>query len=328
MQIAPLSIRPQTASGPRVASTTPRQLRKRPATARSASSHTCYRLYSRFFRDEAVFDHLADEVLYSIVKRKIVQDDSSNIKCLSIGCSTGEEVYSLRMSWLYHYRRISPHFGERYQHIDLEIDGFDSNAECVRAAIEARYMGKESCFVKWAQQFFVAEEDSGALRSEDKHGYFAPGAETADRCAMDTWYSHDADAPSPPCSVRAMVRSQVQFRVGDATDEATWDATARSSTNSGGGDSGGDAGDKSGGHESNGSEPRLYDVVLCRYSVFLYADSTEAVAVLRRIVQRLRPQGYLIAGVSDNVPFQECGLVECGCKGVFRLAAGVWACGV
>ena len=46
----------------------------------------------------------------------------------------------------------------------------------------------------------------------------------------------------------------------------------------------------------------LYDIILCRYAVLLYADTIEqaASAIKKIVVGRLRPGGFLVLGETDN----------------------------
>src|SRR5262249_10832609 len=50
---------------------------------------------SEFFRDQRLFEYLAKAVLPSVFDRKNAEDD--RVRAWSVGCSTGEEAYSLAM---------------------------------------------------------------------------------------------------------------------------------------------------------------------------------------------------------------------------------------
>ena len=56
-------------------------------------------------------------------------------------------------------------------------------------------------------------------------------------------------------------------------------------------------------------EEELWDVIMCRYSIFLYSESTaESTAeekskrALSRLVKRLHPEGVLLLGLTDPLP--------------------------
>ncbi|MDH3239536.1 MAG: methyltransferase domain-containing protein [Alphaproteobacteria bacterium] len=72
---------------------------------------------SRFFRDRAVFDLLADRVLPKIARRK--QAAGGAIRCWSLGCASGEEPYSLNILW-----KLGP--GRRFPGMALDILASDA----------------------------------------------------------------------------------------------------------------------------------------------------------------------------------------------------------
>ena len=49
-----------------------------------------------------------------------------------------------------------------------------------------------------------------------------------------------------------------------------------------------------------------FELILCRYSIFLYSDEPTARRVLERIVDRLAPDGLLVLGISDPLPQSAC----------------------
>jgi len=59
---------------------------------------SCWIPISRFFRDKEVFQFLEQEVLPSLARQALAQDESV-LRCWSIGCAAGEEPYSLSLLW-------------------------------------------------------------------------------------------------------------------------------------------------------------------------------------------------------------------------------------
>jgi hypothetical protein len=51
-----------------------------------------------------------------------------------------------------------------------------------------------------------------------------------------------------------------------------------------------------------GAAPSQFDLVLCRYSIFLYSNGADASVALGKIVQRLAPSGILVLGMTDPLP--------------------------
>lgn len=81
-----------------------------------------------FFRDDKIFRHLKDTILPDIVKRK----GNANIKILSIGCSTGEEPYSIAIT-----------INKELPHLNAKIIAIDINEESIQQA-------KTGIYKKWS----------------------------------------------------------------------------------------------------------------------------------------------------------------------------------
>ncbi len=58
----------------------------------------CWISISRFYRDKAVFEFLEQEVLPSLARQSLAEDESV-LRCWSIGSAGGEEPYSLSLLW-------------------------------------------------------------------------------------------------------------------------------------------------------------------------------------------------------------------------------------
>jgi chemotaxis protein methyltransferase CheR len=81
-----------------------------------------------FFRDHAVFDHLAEQVLPKLAKRR---SNSKRLSIWSAGCSTGQEVLSLAM--------VFAQNPSRWQGWDISILGTDVSQCVIEAATSGSY---------------------------------------------------------------------------------------------------------------------------------------------------------------------------------------------
>jgi len=81
-----------------------------------------------FFRDRAMFDHLANQVLPDLARRR---EGARKLSIWSVGCSTGQEAYSLAM--LFAEQRA------RWRDWSIEILGTDVAGAVVAAAREGSF---------------------------------------------------------------------------------------------------------------------------------------------------------------------------------------------
>lgn len=86
---------------------------------------------SRFYRDRKVFEVLGDSVLAELAEGAAHRGDAE-LCCLSIGCASGEEPYSLRIAWI---ETTQP----RYPDLCLSIVATDADPAMLRRAERARY---------------------------------------------------------------------------------------------------------------------------------------------------------------------------------------------
>lgn len=86
---------------------------------------------SRFFRDRAVFDALALEVVPKLA-HAAVQRQAARLHCWSAGCASGEEPYSLSVLW-------ETTIGDRFPGLGLAITATDANPQLLDRARTARY---------------------------------------------------------------------------------------------------------------------------------------------------------------------------------------------
>ena len=68
---------------------------------------------------------------------------------------------------------------------------------------------------------------------------------------------------------------------------------------------------------------RLFDLILCRYVAFTYFASAPQCKVLARMLERLRPNGYLVTGADEKLPDIVPGIVSLdGERHIFQKIAG------
>jgi chemotaxis protein methyltransferase CheR len=83
---------------------------------------------SRFFRDRAVFDTLEHSIFPSLLK----EERRTDLKVWSIGCASGEESYTLAISWKEKFQKIRPQ-------IHISILATDINENLLKRAKDGRY---------------------------------------------------------------------------------------------------------------------------------------------------------------------------------------------
>jgi len=86
---------------------------------------------SRFFRDREVF-RLLGETLLPACAEAALEEGRREIRCLCIGCASGEEPYSVTLVWLMSPARRSPD-------LQLEVVAFDADENMLKRALAGRY---------------------------------------------------------------------------------------------------------------------------------------------------------------------------------------------
>jgi len=310
------------------------------------------KLYSRFYRDPPVMDVLGATVLFNVARSHLRNGTSDVVRVWCCGCSSGEEVYSVRFLWR---ELLEPHFSA---HVGLQITGTDASeqqiATCMSATYSSAGMGtlpkgwKERCFVAAGKQdgddleYLVGSADSSAVGDEAMRdaglklvepevGMPVICSTRAPDKMQAAFKQHSADGSGTICEIKdgqckvAFVesgqfmwcstgkrglhlapsffavcpdlREGISFRLQDVRDGVP-SSTREGSAQEGGGQ---------------------FDVVLCRYSAFLYLSTEEAQTALKAIVDVLAPGGYLIIGQREMLPVAKnlsVGLnqiAECAC---------------
>ncbi len=97
----------------------------------SVMDAACCITISRFYRDIRVWDILKESVLPLLAARAIERGEQA-LHCLSIGCASGEESYTLSILW-----RLE--LGSRFRQLGLRVDALDIDAHMLERARRAVY---------------------------------------------------------------------------------------------------------------------------------------------------------------------------------------------
>ena len=120
----------------------------------------CHIPISRFFRDRAVFVYLGETLLPALVGRARERSDEV-LRVLSLGCASGEEVYSLSLLWA---RRLA----QRYPDTRLSIVGLDADETLLKRASAGCYSrgSLRDLPRTWLEWGFEASDDQSCVRGE------------------------------------------------------------------------------------------------------------------------------------------------------------------
>ena len=102
--------------------------------AHEGLSKKSYHTYSKLFRDPEIFQAVEDEVIWELGKYAIQQKSASKptVEAWSVGCSAGEEVFSLLMTW-------EQVLAEHFEGTELKFFGTDLSDDAVDAARRGEY---------------------------------------------------------------------------------------------------------------------------------------------------------------------------------------------
>eukprot|EP00667_Euglena_gracilis_P002640 EG_transcript_2642 len=267
-----------------------------------------YKNYSRFYRDHDTFDYLGNHLLFELAKSK-VHSEASTVDAWCCGCSGGEEPYTVQMLWA---TDLAPHFPA----LQLRLLATDLSASAIATARRAQYTAHAIVEMPfdWLDRYFLPEptaEGGGAevpgdakapSPSSDASTEPAPSAPAADpptapapdrkaRPPRPGAKAALAAARGPSYTVAPQIREAVQFLQQDAEAE---------------------------------TPAETFDLILARYSVFLYCNAATAWTILQQMVLKcLRPGGFLVIGGKDNLPVQWSSLPLEKCTGGSGFQHGV-----
>ncbi len=124
----------------------------------------CWIPISRFYRDRAIFDYLAEKVLPSVAEAALAKG-SARIRAWSAGCCAGEEPYTLMLLWRF---CLQPRFPD----LELEILATDIDRnQLARAATACYPFGNlKDLPAAWIEHAFEERERRFYLRPEYRTG--------------------------------------------------------------------------------------------------------------------------------------------------------------
>ena len=256
-------------------------------SATNNQSVPTYHLYSRFWRDRQVFDVVADEVLWNICVDRVHEWRGSHfdgvLRAWHAGSSTGEEVYSLSMMWEYHYKRLQKHIAP----LQLQILGTDRSMKAIEAAKAATYTCHslhdlpQPLFNHYTEDVVLVpstmhgNDDDTTTSTPPNTDYFPPGTEPVGHYTRSGRKGNGGgfggqNHKDTKAILTKNVTKRCRFLQQDFNREIP---------------------------ENEGP----FDIIFARYSVLLY--SKNGIEIIASIIQKkmLRPGGYLIVGMSDNI---------------------------
>jgi chemotaxis protein methyltransferase CheR len=141
----------------------------------SSVDAACRITISRFYRDRRVYDTLK-EAVFPFLAAEAVARGARELRCLSIGCASGEEPYALSMLWRLELAR-------RFPKLRLRIDALDVDPRMLERARRAAYSSgslkelpegwREVAFEKAGAEFLLKgcfREDVHFERGDVRHG--------------------------------------------------------------------------------------------------------------------------------------------------------------
>ncbi|MGE5219307.1 MAG: CheR family methyltransferase [Chloroflexota bacterium] len=118
----------------------------------------CWISISRFYRDQAVFQHLEREILPELA-RTVIERGEKDLRCWSAGCSGGEEPYTLSLIWRHC-------LAKQFPALRLRIIGTDVDPAAIQRAERACYppSSLKQLPAAWRTEALVSSGDEFCLK--------------------------------------------------------------------------------------------------------------------------------------------------------------------
>ncbi len=141
-----------------------RRLLERDPAEWSLVDAACSITISRFYRDRQVWEVLKESVLSQLAAQCIERGEKT-LNCLSVGCASGEEPYTLSILWRL---ELSP----RFPKLRLQIDALDIDAHVLERARRAIYSygSLKDLPEAWREMAFEMVGAKFALRDSFREG--------------------------------------------------------------------------------------------------------------------------------------------------------------
>ena len=286
---------------------------KKPIIA-SAPELRDWRHNTQWFRDgrQTWIEFVTDRALYAAARSVMLQARTQGARALrpvrvwSCGCSSGEELLTARFAYE-HW--VQPVFHEAFGRAPpFHGVGTDVSADILDIARDDQR--------EWSAAA-LADVPSEILAS-----YFVerpePPLEREARLARDAaagLTKGAATAPNARYSLMPRTHRDCSFWVEDTTALAPTVPLAPTSSSHSPTPTSSDSPERR--TQSSEARPQcqpseppptspedLYDIILCRYSIFLYCDEAAVRRAIARIASKLAPHGTLVLGSSDQMPSQ------------------------
>lgn len=123
----------------------------------------CRITISRFYRDQAVFDYLRDEVL-PLLARQVIRRGDCCLHVWSIGSCSGEEPYTVTVIWQLRLQ-------SNYPEVSLDVLATDTDQHMIERARQAcyPYSSTKELPVEWRAAVFDQCGDRYCLKPQYKH---------------------------------------------------------------------------------------------------------------------------------------------------------------
>jgi len=246
-----------------------------------------------FFRDGAgLWDGLiANRALFAAARSTLRQNDTSassaaRLRVWSCGCSSGEELFTARMVY---QKWVAPSFGEHAP--EFVGYGTDRDATIVKTVQDLRYEWSEAALANVPIELRDAFFHEVAMNPE-----WAP---TIPKSCAKPFMAGRRYQPMPNSCISPSTADPGSIDGGLLPKRFTLSDGGRASCSFGVEDTTAVAEHVCRGA---GAAPSQFDLVLCRYSIFLYSNGADASVALGKIVQRLAPGGILVLGMTDPLP--------------------------
>ena len=273
-----------------------------------------------FFRDgHATWGCVAERILFHAARaamldhRPHTQHRPRPLRVWSCGCSSGEELFTVRLAY---EQWVSPTFVAAYGHAPAFSGvGTDRSAKILETAQDegSLYGAAELALVpEYARLCFhevpklglpkevAATPCSPSCAASSANGLFSGGGSAGSAAGTEA----RADAARRDLgrearfTMASSVRRDLKWWVEDTCAESEASEPLAGDALAGGA--------RHGASGSSSHATTLYDLILCRYSIFLYAaDHGGGVGARRAVaamVRRLTPAGVLLLGASDKLP--------------------------
>ncbi|NCF27345.1 MAG: chemotaxis protein CheR [Gammaproteobacteria bacterium] len=124
----------------------------------------CRITISRFYRDRNVFESLQNAVL-PVLARAAIERGASELSCLSVGCASGEEAYSLKLLWEFQLARV-------HTALELRVSAIDSHPKMLERARRGCYQAGslEDLPEAWRRSAFEPSDSVYCLRRQFRNG--------------------------------------------------------------------------------------------------------------------------------------------------------------